>query len=84
MNMLKRVRGWFLGPWEPDMSAVEGECARLQHDAYQVGYAQGHAVGFIAGQNAAFENLTRAVAERSPYAEAEQADIERAKKGMVH
>lgn len=74
-----------LGLWLIGGTVVsETDVARAQQEAYHAGYAQGNAVGIMQGQSQAFAEITRVVGERSPYAEAEQADIERAKKGMVH
>ena len=80
MTLRQKLGLWLLGGRVVD----EVDVARAQSEAYQLGHAQGHAVGYLQGQGAAFAELTRIVGERHPYGEVEQVDIERAKKGLVH
>ena len=86
MKLVDRFRYWVA---EPLLEKLRGEHASevvvRQTEAYQLGYSQGSAHGEFRGQQMLICELTRIMDERkSVTMEVTEADIERAKKGILH
>ena len=88
--MISRLRAWLCKPLLDELEAEhERVTAERQSEAYrlghQLGWDKGIAVGQLQGQQMLLAELTRFYEERrADTPEVTMADIERARKGLVH
>jgi len=86
MNPLLKFRQWVA---EPLLGRMRDnyvlDTTLRQNEAYRLGYVHGVAQGQVQGQQIMLEELNRIVGERHPVVpEVLPADLERAKKGILH
>jgi len=86
MNPFLKFRQWVAEPLLGRLRAnYELDVTLKQHEAFARGFSHGMAQGQIEGQNIMLDELNRIVEERHPVVpELLPADLERAKKGILH